>query len=235
MYSFESRIRYSEVDKEGRLTLEELLDYFQDCSTFHSEDIGIGTKYLKEQGLVWVLSSWQIVAEQYPKLGERVTIGTFPYAFKGYFGYRNFFMQNEKGERIAYANSLWTLLDIKEMIPSRITPLMEEKYVLEDKLDMEYAPRKIALPAEMEEKEEIHVKKHHLDTNNHVNNGQYVRMAMELLPENVKIRQLRAEYKKQALLEDVIIPLTGKRENCYTVSLKDKEGNVFVNIEFVAV
>ena len=42
MYAFDSRIRYSETDSEGYLTLDALLNYFQDCSTFHSEDVGLG-------------------------------------------------------------------------------------------------------------------------------------------------------------------------------------------------
>ena len=39
MYQFQSRIRYSEVDSEGRLTMASLINYFQDCSTFQSEDL----------------------------------------------------------------------------------------------------------------------------------------------------------------------------------------------------
>lgn len=58
MYAFDSRIRYSETDSEGYLTLDALLNYFQDCSTFHSEDVGLGIGYMKEIGQVWVLSSW---------------------------------------------------------------------------------------------------------------------------------------------------------------------------------
>ena len=46
MYAFDSRIRYSETDSEGRLTLNALLNYFQDCSTFHSEDVGLGIGYM---------------------------------------------------------------------------------------------------------------------------------------------------------------------------------------------
>ena len=41
MYTFDSRIRYSEVGEDKRLTLISLVDYFQDCSTFQSEDLGI--------------------------------------------------------------------------------------------------------------------------------------------------------------------------------------------------
>ena len=59
MYTFDARIRYSEADCENKLTLGSLLDYFQDCSTFHSEDIGLGVRYLQERHQVWLLSSWQ--------------------------------------------------------------------------------------------------------------------------------------------------------------------------------
>lgn len=106
MYAFDSRIRYSETDSEGRLTLNALLNYFQDCSTFHSEDVGLGIGYMKEIGQVWVLSAWQIVVNRYPQLGEKVRIVTLPYELKAFLGYRNFAMLDEKGEYIAKANSL---------------------------------------------------------------------------------------------------------------------------------
>lgn len=232
MYSYDGRIRFSEADKDGYLRLEGILDYFQDCSTFQSEDLGIGTEYLSKMHLVWVLSSWQIVVERYPRLGERIKIGTIPYEIKGCFGHRNFVLFDEKGNRIAYANSLWTLLDTEKMIPAKPTPLMLEKYPMEEKLPMNYAPRKIAMPEELDVQEEMVVKKHHLDTNNHVNNGQYVRMAMDFLTEHDKVVQLRAEYKKQALLGDVIVPAVGRNGSVCVVALKDSSGESFANVEF---
>ena len=47
MYEFDSRVRYSEIDHTGNMTLPALINYFQDCSTFQSEDIGLGTEVLK--------------------------------------------------------------------------------------------------------------------------------------------------------------------------------------------
>ncbi len=235
MYSYDGRIRFSEADKDGYLRLESLLDYFQDCSTFQSEDLGIGTQYLSEFHMAWVLSSWQIVVERYPKLGERVKIATIPYGIKGYFGHRNYAMFDESGARIACANSLWTFLNMKDMIPAKPTPLMLEKYVMEEKLDMDYAPRKIAMPQEMTAREPITVKKFHLDTNNHVNNGQYVRMAMEFVPEHAKIKQMRAEYKKQAHLDDIMIPMVAQTEETCVVSLQDAQGDSYANVEFLVV
>ena len=93
MYRFESRVRYSEVDSEKKLTLSSLLDYLQDCCTFQSEELGIGVEYLAGHQAAWVLSSWEIEILRYPEMGERIVTGTWPYDFKGFFGYRNFLIQ----------------------------------------------------------------------------------------------------------------------------------------------
>ena len=42
MYEFDSRVRYSEVDHHGTMTVPALINYFQDCSTFQSEQLGYG-------------------------------------------------------------------------------------------------------------------------------------------------------------------------------------------------
>ncbi len=233
MYAFDSRIRYSETDSEGRLTLNALLNYFQDCSTFHSEDVGLGIGYMKEIGQVWVLSAWQIVVNRYPQLGEKVRIVTLPYELKAFLGYRNFAMLDEKGEYIAKANSLWSLLDVTTGKPVIVNEAMRKGYVADEKLDMDYAPRKITVPEGGQLLESIVVKKHHLDTNHHVNNVQYVNIAMEYLPDDFVIRQMRAEYKKQAFLEDVLHPYVVQTENGYIICLQDEEGRPYVSVEFL--
>ena len=70
----------------------------------------------------------------------------------------------------------------------------------------------------------MRVARHHIDTNHHVNNAQYVEIAREVLPERMRIRELRAEYKKAALLGDVIIPRMSCADDVYTVALCDGEG-----------
>lgn len=233
MYTFESRIRYSETDSAGKLTMASLINYFQDCSTFHSEDLGVGLEYMKERRLAWVLSAWQIVVNRYPRIGEKVVIGTQPYDMKGFLGYRNFAMMDGKGEYIAKANSLWSLLDMGTGKPAAITEEMFQAYALKERLDMEYAPRKIALPGEGELQEAVTVRKHHLDTNHHVNNQQFISIAMEYLPENFTIGQVRAEYKKQAFLEDILAPrVTVDQKKVYVV-LEDRDGKPYAAVEFM--
>ena len=232
MYTFESRIRYSETDSEGKLTMASLINYFQDCSTFQSEDLGLGLNYLRERHMVWVLSSWQMVAKRYPALCEKVTIATLPYDMKGFLGSRNFAMLDEKGEYVAKANSLWSLLDTETGKPTAIPTEMKDGYRLEERLEMEYAPRKIALPADLAVREAVVVRKHHLDTNYHVNNQQFIDIAMDYLPENRGVRQIRAEYKKQAFLDDVLIPCVAQEENRFVIALRDEAGKPYVVVEF---
>ncbi len=238
-YTFDSRIRYSETDSEGKLTLSGLLNYFQDCSTFQSEMLGVGWKYMKEKHLVWVLSSWQIVVERYPTLCEKVQIGTMPTEFKIFLGSRNFFMKDADGNYLAKANSLWSLLSTDTMKPIVVPDDIVEKYGLEPPLKMEYASRKIAVPEGGKQGEPIIVKEHHLDTNHHVNNGQYVSMALDCLSqrgaagpaEERKVRQLRAEYKMQAFLDDILYPYVVEDGEKRIVSLRNENGKPYVNVE----
>lgn len=232
MYTFESRIRYSETGSEGRLTMASLINYFQDCSTFHSEDLGLGVAYLKDLHLVWVMSAWQIVVERYPALGEKVVIGTQPYAMKGFLGYRNFCMMDGRGAYLAKANSLWSLLDTDTGRPASIPQSMTEGYRLGEKLEMEYAPRKIAVPPEGCLREPVVVVKHHLDSNYHVNNQQFIDIAMDYLPEGFEVGQVRAEYRKQAFLGDMLVPRVSGSEGRVCVTLENQEGSPYVVAEF---
>lgn len=232
MFEFETKIRYSEVDSDGKLSLLGLLNYFQDCSTFQSEELGVGIEYLKEKGMLWALSAWQIVVKRYPGLCENVTVGTAPYEFHGFIGNRNFWMKDSNGEMIAWANSIWSLIGTWDGLPIKCPADMQEVYKLSDKLPMDYAPRRIRFEGEGVHKDAVEVVKHYLDTNHHVNNGQYVNIAMDFLPMDFKVRQLRAEYKMQAHLGTRLYPEVYTARDKIGVALLDEDGKVYCNVEF---
>ncbi len=231
MYSFDSRVRYSEVDSRAHITLPSIIDYFQDCSSFQSEELGVGIDYLMEQGLIWVLSSWQIESNRYPQMGEKIAVSTWPYGFKGFFGYRNFTMEDGNGELLAYANSIWTLLDLRKGKPARLPSKMQEAYQLSPQLPMECESRKVAFPEEMEGREPFPVHKYHIDTNQHVNNGKYISMAQEYLPSGFRTGKMRAEYRKAAVYENMIFPFVAGDQEKITVKLADGEGKPYAIIE----
>lgn len=117
--------------------------------------------------------------------------------------------------------------------PTAVPEIMVERYVRAPRLEMDYCSRKIAAAGEGVAQEPLTVKKHHLDTNHHVNNQQFLDIAMDFLPEGFEIGQVRAEYKKQAFLHDVLLPRVTEEEERVVVRLADKDGGTYVVAEFL--
>lgn len=233
MYSFNSRVRYSEVDPDKKLDLTGIINYFQDCSTFQSEDLGLGIDFLKSRNQVWIIANWQILVYRYPELNEKIIINTWPYAFKSMFGYRNFTMTTEDGEVLAAANSIWVLMDTVKKRPCKVDPAVFASYVPEDPYPMEKAPRKIVIPKDYIAYDSFSITKSNLDTNNHVNNGQYIKIAADYLPQDFEIKEMRAEYRKSAILGDTITPkVTTTDDNC-TVVLAGEDDYPYCVVIFI--
>lgn len=233
MYTFDSRVRYSEIAEDGLLALPAVIDYMQDCTNFQSEDLGVGLAYHKEHGLMWVLNSWQIIMEQYPAMGERITVGTQAYKYEKMFGYRNFLITDSSGACVAKANSIWVLMDLKRGRPMIVTPEIGGVYGEAEPLPMDYAPRKIKVPEGGIKQPRFTVRSFQLDTNRHMNNRQYVQLAMEFLNQEDRVKELRVEYKKQAVLGDEVYPLVCRvNEKEVVVPLNGVDGKPFAIVQF---
>ncbi len=233
MYQFDSRIRYSEVDKECNLTLTAMMNYFQDCSVAHSESLDRGVRYLSENHMAWVLSSWQICCDNMPRLFDEVTVSTWAYDMKAFYGYRNFTMDRKNGERLAYANSVWVLVDTLTGRPIKVPEDIINEYGTSPQLEMVCSSRKIKVPADMEAGAEMVVPKFFIDSNQHMNNEKYVAIAQELLPAEFKIKELRVEYKKEAKLGDTIRSSVKKTDEGIVAVLADTEDKPYAVVQFI--
>ena len=230
-YTFKSRVRFSEVDHTKRITLPGIVNYFQDCSTFQSEGLGLGVDHFAKHKRAWILSAWQVVIDRYPSLGEEISVSTWATEFNGLYGLRNFCMEDEGQQMTACANSVWVYMDIEKGRPAKPGEDETKAYGEGEPLKMEYAPRKIALPKDAEPMDAFPVRKYHIDTNEHVNNCQYVQMALEVLKERMEVRQLRVEYKRSAVYGDVIYPRTAYEQDRTVVELCDEAGKPYAVVE----
>ncbi len=233
MYTYEMNVGYSAMDASLRMTIPAILDCFQDAAIFEAENGRITVGYLYDRHVAWLLSSWQIVIDRRPGLNERIRIATAPYEFRGFLGYRNFMMTGEDGTAIVKAASIWTLIDTEKRCPSKPTQEMHDGYVLEPRLEMEYAPRKIVLLGDGEVQEHFRVRKYQIDSNQHMNNVEYVKLAMETLPEETVIQELRVEYRKAARCGDEVIAVVIRAEDKHQVVLKDSAGGIYAVVEFM--
>ena len=234
MYSFNERIRYSELGENGELSLLGLMNLFQDCSTFQSEDLELGIDYLKRKNKAWWISAWQVDIEGMPVLAEKVEVGTYAYAFKGFYGYRNFFLKDEFGNFLVKADSIWFHYDLLNKRPSKPDEASLNVYLAgnEKRLEMSDIVRKFDLSGDFKQCKEIVVGKSDLDTNHHMNNAVYISIARNIIDEEFRVKKLSVQYKTAAMLGDIIIPGIARNENSYIVNLANNAGEPYAIVKF---
>ncbi len=234
MYTMKSYVRYSEADSDGLITPDSLVNYLQDCTMLHSESVGRGVTNLRNAQGFWLLAAWQIQIVRTPKVFEKITVTTNPYKFKGFFGSRNFEILNDEGEQLVRADSTWVYLDAKTHTPARVPKEEGDAYgAAEPRLEMEYAPRKIKLPDNLCEYPCVPVRPHQIDTNQHVNNCEYIRTFMEVTDTNRMPYQIRAEYKQSAVLGDTFHPFVYKDDKICVADLRGDDGTPYAAVEFI--
>ena len=233
MYKMNGRVRYSECGIDNKLRISAIINYFQDCTTENSEQIGVGHDYLVERKRAWILNSWQVEIMRRPNVQENIEVSTWATGFKGVFGPRDFCMKTAEGEELARAHSLWVYIDTESGRPVKPTDEEIAVYEVGEPISMEEVSRKIKMPEGAIEVDTFPVHKYHIDTNAHVNNSKYIELACEALPEDFEVKKLRVEYKKAAVLGDRMVLKQVIEEERIVAELCDEEGNTYAIVEFI--
>lgn len=234
MYGMDSRVRYSEVDADGIITLDAIVNYLQDCVMLHSEEVGRGVRNIKNAEGFWLMASWQVEIVRAPRYYEEIRVLTEPYEFKGFFGGRNVQILAADGGQLVRADSMWVYIDKAAGKPARVPEHEADAYApFGEKLDMNYLPRKITLPDGMEERAPIPVTPDTIDTNRHVNNCGYVRAAMAASGIYELPKILRVEYKQAAVMGDDFCPRIYRDEKHCVIDLHGRDKTPFAVVEFL--
>ncbi len=232
MYEYDIRIGYSRVDEYEKLSIPALIDILQDCSTFQSEDLGLGLSYCRDNNVFWVINSWQVEIDRLPGLCEKVTVFTFPVDFSSFVGKRCFGIRSGE-DVIVRAFTIWSLLDTETFKPTPMTGDMLDRYKIEEPLPMGKIVRKIRVPEGGVQETPVTIEPIHLDANHHVNNGKFVQIAASYIPGGRNCSGFRAQYLAQAFLGDTIYPRVFDLgdEGCI-VSLENGDGAPYAVMEF---
>lgn len=259
MYSFETRIRYSELAEDKKASLVSIINLFQDCCTFESEDGEIGLEWLADHNTSWMLTGWQIHIVRRPRYTEYVRVTTWACNFKYFVGKRSFTITTLDGEVLVYAMSEWAYVNVVKGLPERNVPQKElDVYGIDTPIEDRFpefgleeyynnSPDKAVLKGKIQipdivdsdecqglvKQPQIVVTADNLDTNHHVNNGQYVALAKSVIPEEIEVRHFRAEIKRQSVLGDVIHPYLYRGSDRIVVVLYDEAGAVKLITEFI--
>ena len=234
MYSFSSTVRYSECDEHAQLGIVALINYLQDCSTFHTESLGLGISHMAKHHFAWLLAAWQIEIDALPRFCDPITVSTWCYDMKRTYALRNFQISAPDGTPYVRADSMWFTFDTADERPIRI-PESEAPYLSDEpRLDMPPTKRKLSVEGPYREALPLQVSEQHLDTNRHVNNAQYVLMALQALEQDVVLHRICVQYRQQAHLGDTIYPRIYENNAGLSVALCDEQGEPYAIIELEA-
>ena len=256
MYSFTTRVRYSELAEDKCASLVSIINYFQDCCTFESEDGDIGLSWLNEHGTVWMLTGWQIHILRRPKFCEEIRITTWACGFKYFIGKRSFTITDMEGNVLVYAMSDWAYFSQVKGLPEKNIPDKElEVYGHSEPIENRFdefnlgsyfianpdraiLKGKIQIPKAYDENNiserpaPITITADNIDTNHHVNNARYIVLAKSVIPEEIDVKHFRAEIKQQSFLGDIIMPVLIREGDRIVVILNDESGKAKLISEF---
>ena len=220
MYNVNYKVTTSTCDSEGRLKLYSALQMMQDCSELWIDSEPGVKQYFAEQNMAQLLASRQVEVIRVPEYKEELTVTSTVYGMKPMFGFRNTFIYDAEGNPCYKTWSMGAFVDKSNGKLKRVDDATIVSMTLEPQLEMDYKDRRIILPkADGREFEPIKVLRADIDYNKHLNNANYVRMAMELLPEDFDVKGLRVEYRVPAKLGNQLIPTVFQIEGGIIVSL----------------
>ena len=177
-------------------------------------------QYFAEQNMAQLLATRQVEIIRVPEYKEELTVTSTVYGMKPMFGFRNTFIYDAEGNPCYKTWSMGAFVDKSAGKLKRVDDATIASMTLEPQLEMNYRDRRIILPRQGGVVlEPVKVLRADIDYNRHMNNANYVRVAMELLPEGFQISGMRVEYRVAAKLGDTLIPTMYNIEDGIIISL----------------
>lgn len=234
MFSVSYRIGASALCGRKTLRYSAIVDYMQDCSVFHLLTLDALQKHFKEYNIGMYVVSRQIDIFRLPYYAENITLSTYVYECKQLYGFRNTMIYGENGDLCAVCFGAGAFIDMDSKKPVKIPVEVLQSIPIYEKAEMEYLPRKIAIPdtaSGVAQGEPVKVVKYHIDANEHVNNARYVDIAEEAIELGSDVKRIRLDFRTPAKLGDTIIPMVYYSKEKFTVDLKCGETSCAV-VEF---
>ncbi len=220
MYTLDYLVTTSTCDSEGRLKLYSALQMMQDCSEMWIDSEPAARKFFNDNDMTQLLATRQVEVIRVPRFKERLTVTTSIYEVMPMYGFRNTFIRDAQGNPCYRTWSMGAFVDLATGKLARISDDAIASLTLEPKQEMNYRGRRISLPKQDGTvMDPVRVMRADIDYNRHMNNANYVRIAMELLPEGFEVRDMRVEYRIAARLDDLLTPTVYSIEGGYIVSL----------------
>lgn len=135
-------IRYTDVDVSDNLKLSSLLSLMEESACLSAEELGFGYSFLRPRNIGFIMVNWYIEMNRAVKLGETLTVRTWPIKPKRLIVFRDFelYVGNEK---VGVATSRWCIVDLVgfKMLPG--TAVFSDEMEFNTKRSVEIANVKV--------------------------------------------------------------------------------------------
>ncbi len=220
------------TDRHGCLKLFSAIQMMQDCSEYWKESEPSFKKCLEENDAAQLLVFRQVEILRVPRLYETLTCGTSVFDVKGANGFRNTIISDVAGSPCYISWSQGAFVNTHNGRLLRVPAAVVAELRFSPRYDMNYRSRKIELPGgNLIPLPPVPVLRNDIDYNQHVNNAQYVRMALEYVPEGFEIGSLRVEYKRPVRYGSLLQPSLLEHSHTLYVVLSEND-KVCCVIEF---
>ncbi len=176
-------IKFSETDFQQKWKPSAFFTAMAEVGSLHATHLGYDYRDMFTANMSWVLSRAKIIFNHFPKVGEKVTVQTWPKGIHNkLFFMRDFFFLNEKGSQLAAATSAFVLIDMKAR---RVLPWRVLKGELPDNQGRSAIadfPEKLNPPEEIKECLSIQTGYSDIDLMGHVNNARYIEWISNCFP-----------------------------------------------------
>ena len=179
----EHTVTHHECGADGILKLNCILDYFQDIAACHADLLKIGMTDLQERHELWVLSRLKLHFNRYPRLGEKLTVMTYPTGLNRLFATRQYQLLADNGELLVGGTSFWIVIDDTKFRPVKpFAMLAEFADRNQDKQrffpELDKIPEPEPAPESVLEYQVLHS---NIDLNRHLNNAFYAAYTVDTL------------------------------------------------------
>ncbi|SHH98763.1 acyl-[acyl-carrier-protein] thioesterase [Clostridium grantii] len=195
------QVHYSQIDYFKRAKITTIVDFFNDMAVYQSEKLGIGLEYLNDNGFGWIILKWDINIIKMPKYLDEIIVKTQPVGKRKIFAYRKFEITDIHGNLMVEAKSIWSLVNIKGLVPVKIPEQVSNKYNLKESNDIGNKIKDSSNFEDTSKSISIRIRYGDIDTNGHVNNEKYIAWIIESMSKEVimqyNLKKLKISYKKE--------------------------------------
>lgn len=198
------------TDFSGRLTWGVLGNHLLNCASIHASEKGFGVKVVNGETYTWVLSRLIIELKDMPRSESHFSISTWVESVYKMFTDRNYSIQNEKGEKIGYARTIWAMIskdtrksaDLITMHGENITNYLctDEECPIEKSSRIKLVNKTLA--------DKVEVKYTDIDINGHTNSMKYIEHILNIFPldkyEKGHISRLEMAYATESYFGDTL-------------------------------